>query len=64
MEFSDSDLVFDNKYLDLCFKSASLALTEGEVPIGAVFVKKGKVIEQTRNAVNAKGNLELRIRLN
>lgn len=55
----DADhLSFNPEYLKLSFEQARLALSEGEVPIGAVFVQHTtkKVVAQARNQVNARKN--------
>ncbi len=44
----------DNKYLELAYKQALLALKEDEVPIGAIIVKDNKVIARAHNKKETK----------
>lgn len=46
----------DNYYMRLAMKQAAAAAKEGEVPIGAVIVKDGKVIARAHNRRNASKN--------
>ena len=46
----------DNYYMRLAMKQAKAAVKEGEVPIGAVIVKNGKVIARAHNRRNASKN--------
>ena len=39
----------DMKYMDLAFKEAEKAFKQGEVPIGTVIVKNGKILAKTHN---------------
>ena len=45
-----------NDYMKLALSEASLAAKEGEVPVGAVIVKDGKVIATARNNREATGD--------
>ena len=47
---------FDPKWFDLAFAEAELALKEGEVPVGCVFVRNSEVVASGRNAVNRTKN--------
>lgn len=40
---------FDRKMMNLALSEARLALSEGEIPVGAVIVKNGEVIARARN---------------
>ena len=48
-------ILMDYKYMDLAFVEAEKAFKKGEVPIGAVIVKDGKVIAKAHN-VKEKSN--------
>ena len=39
----------NNKFMDIAYKEAIMAMQEDEVPIGAVIVKDGKVIARAHN---------------
>jgi tRNA(adenine34) deaminase len=46
----------DKEYMKLALEEARIAVGEGEVPVGAVLVKDGKVIASTHNRREATGN--------
>ncbi len=46
----------ENKFMRLAISEAEKALSENEVPVGAVIVKEGKVIATGRNRREAKQN--------
>ena len=48
-----SDFV-NNKYMQIALNEAELAANEGEMPVGAVIVKDGKVIASAHNERNKK----------
>ena len=45
----DTNLMIDSNFMDIALEEARLALKEGEVPVGAVLVKDGKVIAKGHN---------------
>lgn len=46
----------DRDYMELALEEARTAAAEGEVPVGAVLVKDGKVLASTHNRREATGN--------
>jgi len=53
----EDDFSYDPHFMDLAFREAKLALTEGEVPIGCVFVDgRRRVLAAARNDVNRTKN--------
>lgn len=46
----------DNEYMKLALSEADLATKEGEIPVGAVIVKDGRVISTARNNREATGD--------
>lgn len=53
---SDPDLIYEARFMDICFEKAREALQVGEVPIGCVFVLEGRVVHAARNRVNETRN--------
>lgn len=49
----------DNKFMELAIKQAKKAYKKGEVPVGAVIVKDGKIISKAYNLVEKKKNATL-----
>eukprot|EP00095_Tigriopus_kingsejongensis_P008860 snap_masked-scaffold15_size728074-processed-gene-4.15 protein:Tk08860 transcript:snap_masked-scaffold15_size728074-processed-gene-4.15-mRNA-1 annotation:"hypothetical protein DAPPUDRAFT_306296" len=52
----DPDRVYNPAWMQLCFEQAHEALSVGEVPIGCVFVRDGRLIHAARNVVNRTKN--------
>lgn len=48
----DADM---NKYMPYAIKEAALAMKSGEIPVGAVIVKDGKIIASDHNRVEQNG---------
>ena len=46
----------DNEYMKLALSEADFAAKEGEIPVGAVIVKDGRVISSARNNREATGD--------
>lgn len=46
----------DRQYMEIALEEARLASEEGEIPVGAVLVKDGKVLARTHNRREATGN--------
>mgnify|MGYP005839373885 CR=1 FL=1 len=46
----------DREYMTLALEEARLAAAEGEIPVGAVLMREGKVIASTHNRREATGN--------
>ena len=45
-----------NKYIDIVLNEAKKASKHGEVPVGAIIIKNGKIISKTYNMVEKKKN--------
>lgn len=49
--FEKNEVVYINIYMELAIKEAKKAYKNGDVPIGAVIVKNGKVISKAHNKI-------------
>ena len=47
---------YSSRWMSLAFEEAATALTEGEVPIGCVFIREDQVVAKARNDVNQTKN--------
>lgn len=47
----------DIDFMSEAFELAEEALEKGEVPVGCVFVKNGRIIERSYNDTNASGDV-------
>ena len=47
----------DNRFMEIALREAKLALEDGEVPVGAVVVKNGKVLATGRNHREKSGDI-------
>lgn len=47
----------DNRFMEIALEEAKLALEDGEVPVGAVIVKDGKVLATGRNHREKSGDI-------
>ena len=47
----------DNRFMEIALEEAKLALEDGEVPVGAVIVKDGKVLATGKNHREKRGDI-------